>query len=275
MKLLKIESEAEIAEVAKVFLELNNWELYSEVVIDLFNGRPDYIGVKNKSLCQVIECKKTLSYPVIEQLSRWQIDAEKRREWIRAGSDARVAIPHLLTAFVARTSGGVSGLKCHILSQFRIGVYSIEKRENMRTRDRRTNPYFETCSDQFWNLVWGEHEYNIREEIAPKIQVGSRRTAHQIIESLRDDMKNVKAGVTAGQTDYMTPFKRTMNRVEMLMADGKERHIQHIINEIKPLGGHHYLNDKVAMARIAHFIDKFEMANRTRKHGAWFAVEKL
>ncbi|WP_162902655.1 hypothetical protein [Vibrio cholerae] len=42
-----IKDEAEIANIAKVFLELNNWSLYPEVVIDLFNGRPDYVCVKN------------------------------------------------------------------------------------------------------------------------------------------------------------------------------------------------------------------------------------
>lgn len=269
-----IKSEAEIADVAKVFLELNNWSLYPEVVIDLFNGRPDYVCVKGGSLCQVVECKKTLSYPVIEQLARWQIDAEKRKQWHRQGYEQKIAIPHLLTAFVSRTNGGMSDLKLHILKQFRIGVFSITKRRNLRTLNKTDKPYFCTCSGDSWTLVWGDFDYSIRQEVAPKILHGSRQTAHRIIDALDEDMRCAQAGVKGGETDYMTPFKRTMNRVREVLSDGKERHIQHIVDEIKPLGGHHYCSDKVAMSSITKFIDKFEIAKRTKEYGAWFVVEK-
>ncbi|MVB87126.1 hypothetical protein D6V10_18635 [Vibrio cholerae] len=269
-----IKDEAEIAGVAKVFLELNNWSLYPEVVIDLFNGRPDYVCVKNDTLCQVVECKKTLSYPVIEQLARWQIDAEKRKQWSRKGYEHKIAIPHLLTAFVSRTNGGISDLKQHILEQYRIGVFSISKRHNLRTLNRSDKPYFCSCSGDYWNLVWGDFEYTIRQEVAPKIQYGSRQTAQRIIDALDEDMCCAQAGVKGGETDYMTPFKRTMNRVREVLSDGKERHIQHIINDIKPLGGHHYCSDSVAMSSISKFIDKFEIAKRTRDYGAWFILEK-
>ncbi|MCC2525011.1 hypothetical protein [Vibrio coralliilyticus] len=244
-----IKSEAEIAEIAKVFLELNNWSLYPELVIDLFNGRPDYVCVKNETLCQVVECKKTLSYPVIEQLARWQIDAEKGKQWHRKGYEQKIAIPHLLTAFVSRTSGGISDLKKQILEQYRIGVFSISKRQSLRTLNKTDEAYFCSCSGDYWNIVWGDCEYSIRQEVAPKIQHGSRETAHRIIESLNDDMRCAQAGVKGGETDYMTPFKRTMNRVREVLSDGKERHIQHIINDIKPLGGHHYCND----SDVQHF----------------------
>ncbi|HFD4007923.1 TPA: hypothetical protein ACF33U_004208 [Vibrio parahaemolyticus] len=274
MKEEAIKTEAEIADVAKFFLESNGWSLYPEVVIDLFNGRPDYVCVKNDSLCKVVECKKTLSYPVIEQLARWQIDAEKRKEWHRQGYEQKIAIPHLLTAFVSRTNGGMTDLKRIMLEQFRIGVFSISKRRSLRSRHVTDEPYFSTSSEDFWVLVWGDYEYTIRQEVAPKIQVGSRETAHRIIESLNDDMRCAQAGVKGGETDYMTPFKRTMNRVREVLSDGKERHIQHIIDEIKPLGGHHYNSDKVAMSCITKFIDKFEIAKRCRDYGAWFVIDK-
>lgn len=274
MKNEAIKSEEEIAEVAKVFLELNNWSLYPEVVIDLFNGRPDYVCVKGETLCQVVECKKTLSYPVIEQLARWQIDADKRREWQSKGFDRQIAIPHLLTAFVSRTNGGLSDLKSIILKQYRIGVFSIAKRTNMRTLTKTEAPYIYSGGDDYWNLVIGNYEYNIYQEVAPRIQPGSRETAHKIINSLNDDMRCAKAGSKGGETEYMTPFKRTMNRVREVLSDGKERHIQHIIEDIRPLGGHHYCSDKVAMSSISTFIDKFEIAKRTREYGAWFAKEK-
>lgn len=273
MKNEKIKDEAEIAEVAKVFLEMNSWILYPEVVIDLFNGRPDYICVKN-SLCQVVECKKTLSYPVVEQLTRWKFDAEKRKEWRRYGS-YEIAIPHLLVAFVGHTSGGIADLKRHILNEHRIGVFTVEKRWNRHHTSRRTDePYFSTRGEESWTLVWGDFEYDIRQRIEPKIQHGSRKTAYKIIDSLDDDMKCAQAGVKGGETEYMTPFKRTMNRVKTVLSDGKERHINHIIEEIQPLGGHHYCSDKVAMSSITKFIDQFQIAKRSREWGCWWKAEE-
>ena len=269
-----IKTEAEIAEVARVFLELNNWALFPEVVIDIFNGRPDYIGVKAEKLCQVFECKKTLSYPVIEQLTRWQTDAEKRRQWHLQGYEQKIAIPHLLTAFVGKTNGSISDLKRQILEQYRIGVYSIEKRDCLRRRNQTDKPYLSSCGDDYWTLVMNDYEYSIRQEIAPKIQPGSRQTAHRIVEALNADMRCAQAGSKGGETDYMTPFKRTMNRVTDVLNDGKERHIQQIIQDIKPIGGHHYCSDKVAMASISKFIDKFAIAKRSKDNGPWFVIDK-
>ncbi|OEE38289.1 hypothetical protein A1QO_02610 [Vibrio genomosp. F10 str. ZF-129] len=272
MKDIPIKNEAEIADVAKVFLELNGWYLYPEVVIDLFNGRPDYIGVKN-SLCQTVECKKSLTYPLIEQLARWQIDADKRKEWQEKSSIQReIAIPHLLVAFVSFSSARVSDLKKLLLKQYRIGVYSISKRMNLRTLNRVETPYICSADCHFWTLVWGDYEYTIRLEVPPKIQHGSNATAHRIINSLNEDMRGAQSGVRSCDTNYMTPFKRTMNRVRKVLSDGKERHIQTIINDIRPLGGHHYCSDQVASNSITKFIDKFDIAIRTKDHGAWFQI---
>lgn len=275
VKDIPIQTEAEIAVIAKIFLELNNWSLYPEVDIDIFNGRPDYVGVKNGTLCKVIECKKSLSYPLIEQLARWQIDADKRKEWQEKGYNSDIAVPHLLVAFTARSNSGISSLKHIILKKYRIGVYTLSKREIFR-RQNDTSPmtYLSTSTDGFWKLIHGNMEYEIRLEVSPTIIPGSRQTAHKIISRLNEDMLIAQAGVKGGETEYMTPFKRTMNRVRDVLDDGKERHIQHIINDIKPLGGHHYCSDKVAMASIAKFIDKFSIARRTRETGAWFVVDK-
>ncbi len=274
MRVETINTETEIADIAKAFLELNNWALYPEVVIDLFNGRPDYIGIKAETLCQVVECKRTLSYPVIEQLTRWQTDAEKRKQWHRQGYDQKIAIPHLLTAFVGRTNGSMSDPKRQILKQYRIGVYSIEKRDCLRRRNQSNKPYLSSCGDDYWTMAMNDFEYHIRLEIAPKIQPGSRRTAHRIVEALNTDMRCAQAGAKGGDTEYMTPFKRTMNRVKNVLNDGKERHIQQIIQDIKPIGGHHYCSDKVAMASISKFIDQFAIAKRSKDYGPWFVIDK-
>ena len=70
-------TEVEIAEVGQMFFEQKNWDLFPEVVLKGFNGRPDFIA-KRHQLCAAIECKKTLSYPVIEQLTRWRHDRDER-----------------------------------------------------------------------------------------------------------------------------------------------------------------------------------------------------
>lgn len=273
-KELKFNNEAEIAEVAKHFFELRGWTLYPEVVIDLFNGRPDYMGVKNNTLCQSIECKKTLTYPVIEQLIRWQIDAEKRKKWTREGYEHKIAIPHLLVAFVGRKNKGMEDLQRMLLKQHKVGVYTVEKRPNMRTRILKKEPHFDVTAGDYWTLNLGEYSYNIREEIAPRLQPGSRQTAHRIIESLNPDMQCVDTGHSGKVGGYMTPFKRTMNKVSDILSDGKERHIQHIIDELNENGGHHYCSDKVAASSITKFIDQFKMAKRSRDYGPWFVVEK-
>lgn len=275
MRDMAITSEAEIAEVAKVFLELNNWSVYPEVVIDLFEGRPDYVCEKH-GLCQVVECKKTLTYPVIEQLARWQLEAEHRNKLQNGGyvKHRPIAIPHLLTAFVSSTNSRNSLLKQSLLDQYRIGVFSISKRPNIGMDEDRNSklPQLRSVMEDYWHLEIEDFTYIIRQESFPKLQNGSRDSAKFIIERLNKDMRCTKAGLKGGEADYMTPFKRTMNRVKEVLSDGKERHIQHIIDDIKLIGGHHYSSDKSAVASIPIFIDKFSIAIRTRKHGAWFQI---
>lgn len=276
MRDMAITSEAEIAEVAKVFLELNNWSVFPEVVIDLFEGRPDYVCERN-GLCQVVECKKSLSYPVIEQLARWQLEAEYRNVLQKDGKATHrpIAIPHLLTAFVSSTNSRNSLLKQSLLDQYRIGVYSISKRPLIKM-DKDLNsktPLLRSMMEDYWHLEIEDFTYIIRQESFPKLQRGSRDSAQLIIDRLNEDMRCTQAGLKGGEADYMTPFKRTMNRVKTVLSDGKERHIQHIIDDIKKIGGHHYSSDKSAVASIPIFIDKFSIAKRTRKHGPWFQVK--
>jgi len=268
MKAKNLDDEAEIAKVAKVFFEINNWNMFPEVVIQVFNGRPDFIAVKNNFLCKAVECKTSLSYPVIEQLARWQLDAKKRLE---SKYSLNVAVPHLLVAFVNKGSAGLSDLKKHILKEFRIGVYCVSKEMywNVFNKDR-TTPFFESENSDYWKLVIDEWVYTISLEVSPRVQPGSRKTAQKIIDLLNDDMKCTDAGLKGSEADFMTPFKRTMNRVEQILSDGKERHIQTIINEMKLIGGHHYSSDKAACNNIPSFIDKFKIARRSQSYGPWF-----
>ncbi|NOI31855.1 hypothetical protein F0238_21470 [Vibrio coralliilyticus] len=274
MKNIPIKTEAELAEIAEVFFTSQNWKLYPEVVIDLFGGRPDFVGVKNQSLCQAVECKLSLSYPLIEQLARWQIDAESRREWKKKHHfKGEIAVPHLLVAFTVWNSKSLTNMKKLLLNQYRIGVYGVSKYPIRRSSfDGGTNVL--VAHENYWTIEHGEYEYEIRMIVAPKLQIGSRQSAHKIINSLKEDMCCTKSGLQGGKADYMTPFKRTMNRVRKVLSDGQERHIDRIIQDIKPLGGHHYRADNVAKSSICKFIDKFEIAERSRDVGPWFVITK-
>lgn len=266
---LKIESETELAEVAKQFFSLRNWDLYPEVVIDLFDGRPDYVGIKN-NVCMAIECKKTLTYPVIEQLARWQIDAE-RRQALNRESRKPIAIPHLLVAFVGETKSRASELQLHLLNHFRLGVYSVRK-DGVVIRGSHT--YIDHNSDDYWVLIHGPFRYQIRLVSEPKIQPGSRNSAHRIIEALNPDMKIAQAGAKGGETTYMTPFRRTMDRVKQVLSDGKEHHISEIIRGVCALGGHHCSSDRAAQVSIIKFVEQFGIAHRCRKYGPWFVTNE-
>lgn len=268
-KVLPME-EAEIASVAKFLMEYQSWDLYPEVVLNFFAGRPDYVALRN-NICHVIECKKTLTYPVIEQLARWQLDAEARKQW--RGQKDNILIPHLLSAWVMRTDGARTPLKQKLLNEYRIGLYTVEK-EICSRYDASEEDGVVSFSNSFWKVKLGDYEYSVYEEIPPKLQPGSRQTAHRIIEQLNDDMKLATAGVKGGETEYMTPFKRTMNRVRELMSDGKQRHISHILEGIAPLGGHHYSNDRSAANQIVKFIEKLGIAERTKEYGPWFTAVK-
>lgn len=279
MKDVPIKDETELGLVADAFFHAQGWRNYPEVVIPLFNGRPDIIGVKN-TLVQAIECKLSLTFPVIEQLARWQLDASLRRELQKAGRDCPIAIPHLLVAFVGRGARAPSPLKQAILDEYRIGIYTVSKRPCHRyygSKKKPETPYFSSACDNYWIMFIPDTdaEYEIRLELPPKIQHGSRKTAHRIIAELNSDMVCAKAGATSSRAGYMTPFKRTMNRVKQLLSDGKERHISQIVQELGALGGHHYSTDRSAESSIAKFIEKFEIAKRSRDVGIWFKNDQI
>lgn len=257
----KIMTETDIARVADAFFSRRGWNLYPEAVIKGFAGRPDFIGVRNGSLCQVTECKKTLSWPLIEQLTRWH-----------DGSDYRESIiPHLLTAVVGWSPLHRGSLKRKILEQHGIGIFMVRRRAACGFERA------EATGEWSWDgqrLNGDGHVYEIEEALAPRLQPGSRATANRIISQLHDDMKIATAGARGGETEYMTPFKRTIGVVADILADGRERHIAHIVDELNVRGGHHYTSDSTAKSCLPGYIEKFGMATKTRDYGAWFQADK-
>ncbi|OES23920.1 hypothetical protein [Alteromonas macleodii] len=251
-------TEAEIAAVAKVFFERKGWELFPEVVIPIFGGRPDYIG-KKQQLCMAVECKPSLTYPVLEQLIRWHdtVDMANNSEYV----DARnYGIPHLLVAVTGRNKQKHADLKQRLLDQYRIGHYEVSYEGIAWHRQHKAAdaPF----DDYGYGNIDG-HRWRVYERSAPKIQPGSRQTADRILALLQQDMKDAVSGVTGMKNNHMTPFRRTMNKATEALEKYGQCHITTIINEINStMGGHHYCSDAQAKTSIGKFLVEFEIAER-------------
>ncbi len=261
-------TEEEIAEVANVFFTQKGWNLFPEVVIPVFGGRPDLMGVK-ESLCMAIEAKASLTYPVLEQLTRWHrtVNEAKDSSYL---DETQYGIPHLLVAVSARGKNSIQGLKADIIAQYRIGYYEISY-EGTSWRDQKDIP--------FDNHGYGDidgHRWRVHEVVSPKIQPGSRRSADKIMRHLQEDMKIGVAGSTGAKGAYMTPFKRTLNKAVKVLENRGECHISVMVDLINSrMGGHHYANDASAKAGIAKFLLQFDLATKPEEHMPVYRLKGL
>ena len=241
--------ETEIAGITQTYLSQRGWKNYPEVVINGCNGRPDFVSTKG-SLCQVTEVKKALSYPVIEQLTRWRIEREL---YSLRYPDQNVssAIPHLLVAAIAGTPQ-ISQLKESILRAHRIGVLCIAGAHESVS----FGPDISGLSTVH-NVIFEEARYKVIEYMSPRIQPGSRQTAHLITSQLQEDMMMGVAGSTGLADAYMTPFKRSLKRAMDYLSSlpsGQEVHVNVIVEAVNKAGGHHYCSDRgAAQGLIAAF----------------------
>jgi hypothetical protein len=260
-------TEVEIAEIGQIFFEQRGWELFPEVVLKGFNGRPDFVAKKHQ-LCSVIECKKTLSYPVIEQLTRWRHDRDERIENEFCNKPIS-SIPHLLIAFTGGNNKPLALLKKEILRQHRIGFYEVtrvsmdDKYASFVSRDKQSLGKFKEHGFDTAYCQWKNYRWKVKEVVPPKIQEGSRKTAHKILSQLNNDMKQATAGANGQEGNYMTPFKRTMNAVDTILKRGGEYHIVDIMNALhEDFGGHHYSSDRTARNSIPKFIVQLEIGTQ-------------
>lgn len=211
---------------------------------------------------------------MIEQLARWPIYVGeiKNSEYIK--NKDKYGIPSLLIAFTGE--GGsfrMADLKEAILRDYRIGYFVVKKepddfewvRERMARRGVKEGEFYTLC-DTIYECYMNGFRYTVTERLAPKIQPGSRSTAHKIMEQLNDDMMIGNAGAVGGQGNYMTNFKRTMVKVRDVLAKGGEFHITEIISIVnKDMGGHHYCSDSSATSSLTGLIEKLEVGVRSKK----------
>lgn len=247
-------TEEDIAAIGEKWLRATAWETYPEVVLPIFGGRPDIIATKG-SLCKVIEVKKSLSYPVIEQLTRWHMDYQEARdnEW---ADETIKGIPHLMIALVAGFPS-IGPLKRKILDDFRIGVVSITHR--IEGRAAAISPTTVEYADEKWKVT---------EWLPPKIQQGSRHTGHKIIEHLNPDMRCASPGASGKIGGYMTPFRRTLNKALGFIAEqkkGRQVHLDHIVQHLNENGGHHYASDYSASSSLEKALEREGFAIQHRR----------
>lgn len=250
-------TETELARVLDQWLHQHAWETYPEVVLQGFPGRPDLIATRN-GICQVLECKTSLTLGVIEQATRWH-----RLERLE-----QVGLPHIVWVAVPSPRGRRNELLDYLLSQFGIGVITVKKTPAVRWPggmskrggvERKRHEEFRAQS------------YQIAQAKVPRIVPGSRRAAKQLMSLLNPDMRIATPGARGGETAFMTPFRRTMGLVEQLMADGQERHIADIVRWVNENGGHHYSSDSAARNSLSQQLDRLGYP-RTRPYGPWFQL---
>lgn len=250
-------TEEEIAAVTARYFEGQHWDLYPEVVIPLFDGRPDFMAKKG-ALCAAIECKTSLTYPVLEQLIRWPMSYQERVE-SEYQDHRKYGIPHLLFAVTGRTSGQYSPLKAKLLQDYRISHLEVSYEGKDYTREPLPDGFF---SPQGYAVIGG-HRWRVLERTEPRIQPGSRHTAHKILAELKSDMKVATAGVTGKAGNHMTPFRRTMEKAKAALREYHQCHIVHLVEHLNlHLGGHHYSSDRQATASIGKFLVEFDIAER-------------
>ena len=248
-------TEVEIATVIQHYFSSKNWDLFPEVVISIFDGRPDFVGKKG-DLCAAIECKTSLTYPVLEQLIRWPLSYQEKvdSEYQDASTSG---IPHLLFAVTGETSGTYSFLKEKVLNDYRIGHLEVRHEGTAFGAHDYANGEF--CPNGYANIDGQRWRVITRTEA--KIQPGSRKTAKNILALLEDDMKVAQAGVTGVSGNYMTPFRRTMERAKSALSCYHQCHIAHLVEHInRELGGHHYSSDRQACESIGKFLIEFDIA---------------
>nr|WP_283027252.1 hypothetical protein [Providencia rettgeri] len=218
-------TEAEIAACVEAWMKWLHWEVYPEVHLKHHGKRPDFVATKGP-LVQVIECKKAIGLPVLEQAMAW---------FYPYRSD-KVGLPHLI--YVAcKKSSGRRDFPLLLMRQWGIGLLEVEKSPSRKL-------HYDGITEKV-----SEAHYSLRVQLEPRMVPGSRHQGKILRAQLHDDMRIAVAGTT-GTGQFMTDWKRTMIRIETLMEDGKQRHVAEIVDWLNVNGGYHWASRSSAVSGI-------------------------
>jgi hypothetical protein len=247
-------TEVLLAKIVGIYMESRGWEAFPEVKLSWFSARPDYVAIKD-TLVMAVECKKRLSYEVIEQLHRWHEVTGEIATSVNSKTKVLAGMPHLLIAAAFESSpGGPSGLKEKLLKNLKFGYWAVTY-EGLEWGDTSRDSYH-------GYLALDGHRWRVIERIAARIQPGSRRTAEKLIPQLDKDMKRAISGASGSVGgNYSTPFRRTIMKAVAVLEEHKELHMASIIELINTKhGGHHYSKDSTAFQQISKFLREFGLA---------------
>ncbi len=281
-------TEEEVAQVTSLLFESWGYDLYPEAKLECFGGRPDLVGVKTGYWCAVVECKSSLSYPVLEQVCRWHLEKEylTRSEWYDPEKQPdRTAIPHFLWVATGNSRDSkLHDMKAYLLDKFRIGWVDIVVDQELPEGWDLSDWYYagryedSKLNDQGFghgSVRIGNRIYSYRIMCEAPIQEGSRNTAHHIIKQLYPEMKQATAGTTGSKTNYMTPFKLTLQNTVNLMEDGTAYTANQLLTLINADKGHHYSKDATYKSSIGKWLVHFGYAELVEGTPAKYKLNKV
>ena len=218
-------AEAEIAACVDNWLKFHRWNTFPEVQLKHRSKRPDLVAVKG-AFVQVIECKKALGLPVLEQAMSWFFPYHNPKS----------GLPHHII-IACRKSNGRKDFPLMLMKQYGLGFIEIEKRPAIYIGEGKTR---EQVSSHF---------YSLRVVLEPTLVPGSRKTSRLLQTQLNSDMCFAVPGTT-GTGQFMTDWKRTVLKIESLMKDGQRRTVQEIVEWLTVNGGYHWSNRSSAESGI-------------------------
>lgn len=224
-------TEQEIALLAQRYLESTGHNVFPEVSLKLFSGRPDLIATRS-GVCSVFECKARLTFGLVAQATAWHRTQERE-----------CGMPHLIWLVVgsnrSRSSYAEDGLLWQVIKQHSLGVLEASKRPRVTCGAHTVSPL-----------------YTLRVIRYAGVQPGSRKSAHLLMRNLNPDTRIAVPGSRGGETVYMTDFKRTTIKMAMLMKDEQPRSLKDIVRNVSLRGGHHYSSDSSAISALRQHMSR-------------------
>lgn len=240
--------ESDLYKPLKAYLEMGNWEVYSEVEGSRGYRRADIVATRDNQL-MVIEMKTTLTFKLLEQAIAWKGSADY----------IYIAVPR------AKTER--SWLAMDILEQNGIGIMEIDydtylKQENLQ----KLNQLFKLRT---------KVTYGVKASNPKKLVVTNRRT----FANLTDEHKTWAVGGSAtGETKYVTSYSLLMFDVYTYLRDIREKDINdgwvdsfeiwnHLKENSKPNVVKHYSNPRTSIVQAltsfeTNDIESIRMGNR-------------
>ncbi|EOC0011626.1 hypothetical protein ACI0X9_003311 [Cronobacter turicensis] len=238
-------TEAEIAACVEKWLAAHSWESYPEVVLRNRAKRPDLIATKGPWV-HVIECKKALGLPVIEQaMSR-----------LNSNHNPKAGLPHLISVAIRRhTFARRSDFAIELLKRFGIGLIEVAKHPGRKICYQGVEEVIQSCG------------YTVYVTLEGAIIPGSRHLGKTLRAQLNPDTRIAVAGKPGNTGQYMTEWKRTMLRVESLIRQGGAYTTSEIVTHLFNTGGYHWCNKSSAISGINASLTRLQYAKEEYAHG--------